>query len=126
MEKFLKTNRETLISRKKLSTKTASKLYSVLINCCGASPRKIEKEAFIYHFAVCPNAEAEYVFQNSSGEYWRFISAEHQPVKVLLCKDNKTANDQAAESRACMVLMGIEKRSDVEYKSPDGFEFKRK
>jgi hypothetical protein len=129
MEKFLKTNRSTLLDRKKLTTNAAKRYYGILMKCCGASPRKLEKETFIYHYAVCPSAEAEYVFKNSNGEYWRFVSSEIGNVhtlKVELCKDNKNKFDMEAESRANMVLSGIRKKIDIEFRSKEGIEFKRK
>ena len=126
MERKLKTHRSTLVERGKLTTNAATRYYGVLIKCCGASPRKIQKETFIYHFAVCPNAEAEYVFENRHGEYWKIISKEHTGISVELHKENKTTSDIENEMRVNMILRGLRSKIDVELKTEEGLIFRRK
>ena len=126
METHLKTNRSTLANRGKLTTNAATRYYGVLVKCCGASPRKLEKETFIYHFAVCSNAEAEYVFQNRHGEYWKFISEDRSGISVQLHKDNKTTSDVETEIRVNMILRGLRSKIDVEMRTSEGLTFRRK
>lgn len=126
MEQYLKTNRSTFANRGKLTTSTAKRYYGVLIKCCGASPRKIQKETFIYHFAVCPNAEAEYVFESRHGEHWRFINTEHFGISVELCKENKTTNETETETRVNMILRGLKSKIEVEMKTNEGLIFRKK
>lgn len=126
MEQYLKVNRSTLVNIGKLTTSAARRYYGVLMKCCGASPRKIHKETFIYHYAVCPNAEAEYVFENKNSEYWKFISTDDFNISVELCKEDKSKTDIENETRVNMILRGLRSKIDVEFKTEEGLIFRRK